>query len=119
MLLSFYLNHLLATSFSRSNKLTVSDEMTTKTVNGLNAMLTRIRNELKHHDTPSSPDDKFGNIMGVSFHSTMEIHCSFLDEIYLFWGEILFLGNSSSCSPCSLFLSSFFSISKIQLIQFF
>jgi len=41
----------------------VSDEQTTKTVNGLNAMLTRIRNELKHHDTPYSADDKFGNKM--------------------------------------------------------
>lgn len=45
----------------------VSDDLTTKAVNNLKAGLTRIRNELKYHETPSSPDDKFGNCMAVSF----------------------------------------------------
>ena len=58
--------------------------MTTKTVNALNAMLTRVRNELKYHDTPSSPDDKFGNNMSVSFHFLID----FLVMIFLCWNLI-------------------------------
>lgn len=46
----------------------VSEEITTKVVNGLKAGLTRIRNELKHHEIPACPDDKFGTKMNVSFH---------------------------------------------------
>jgi len=44
----------------------VNEEQTTKTVNTLNAGLTRIRNELKHHDTPCNADDNFGNKMTVT-----------------------------------------------------
>lgn len=45
----------------------VSDDMTLKAVNSLNAALNRIRNELKHHNTQANPDDKFGDKMSVSF----------------------------------------------------
>jgi len=41
----------------------VSESEMQKTVGTLQASLTRIRNELKHHDNPKSPDDKFGEIM--------------------------------------------------------
>lgn len=41
----------------------VSEDQSTKTVNQLDSGITRIRNELKHHDSPSGPDDKFGSKM--------------------------------------------------------
>ena len=45
----------------------VSDDLTAKSVNGLTSGLTKIRNELKFHDTPATPNDKFGALMAVSF----------------------------------------------------
>jgi len=59
----------------------VSDDMTTKAVNNMNASLNKIRNELKFHETPSSPDDKFGDKMsdfvaanGESLQVVQEMH---------------------------------------------
>ena len=43
------------------------EDLLTKSVNGLVAALNRIENEIKHHQQPKSPIDKFGDIMTVSF----------------------------------------------------
>ena len=56
----------------------VSESEMQKTVGTLQASLTRIRNELKHHDNPKSPDDKFGEIMSVSFSNFIsKCYCLF------------------------------------------
>ena len=44
------------------------EEILAKGVSGLRSALTRIENEIKHHQQPKSPIDAFGDKLTVSFH---------------------------------------------------
>ena len=59
-----------------------SEDMLIKGVNGLRAALSRIENEIKHHQQPKSPIDLFGEKMSVSFLTFAFVHDNMITPRY-------------------------------------